>query len=251
MPVRRKMTTPYFTNYCKWSSTTAGTASFTVGAAASADEGGAHDIPANCGVVDGAVYRYFARTADLSQTELGRGTYRSSTGKLDRTTILANSDGTTTAVNFATDPIIDLFPSPAQTVNPLGPTSTFPSGTLMLFQQSSAPAGWTKQTTHNDKALRVVSGAASSGGSNSFSSVLVGTITVDNTTLTISTMPSHDHTVGDVVAACCGFVAGLGFVSSGSFPANFASSFVGGGNPHDHTATLGVQYVDIIIAQKN
>ena len=44
----------------------------------------------------------------------------------------------------------------------------FPSGTLMLFAQSSAPTGWTKSTTHNNKALRVVSGSASSGGSNAF-----------------------------------------------------------------------------------
>jgi hypothetical protein len=36
----------------------------------------------------------------------------------------------------------------------------FPSGTVMLFQQTTAPIFWTKQTTHNDKALRVVSGSA-------------------------------------------------------------------------------------------
>ena len=45
----------------------------------------------------------------------------------------------------------------------------FPSGTAMLFAQSSAPTGWTKSTTHNNKALRVVSGTAGSGGSNAFS----------------------------------------------------------------------------------
>ena len=44
----------------------------------------------------------------------------------------------------------------------------FPTGTAMLFAQSSAPTGWTKSTTHNNKALRVVSGSASSGGSNAF-----------------------------------------------------------------------------------
>ena len=47
-----------------------------------------------------------------------------------------------------------------------------PSGTSMLFYQASAPTGWTKQTTHNDKSLRVVSGAGGTdGGSSSFSSV--------------------------------------------------------------------------------
>ena len=47
-----------------------------------------------------------------------------------------------------------------------------PSGTIMLFQQTSAPTGWTKSTTHNDKALRIVSGTASSGGTTAFTSVL-------------------------------------------------------------------------------
>jgi len=47
---------------------------------------------------------------------------------------------------------------------------SFASGTALLFQQTSAPTGWTKSTTHNDKALRVVSGAASSGGSVAFTS---------------------------------------------------------------------------------
>ena len=48
----------------------------------------------------------------------------------------------------------------------------FPSGTKMLFQQTSAPTGWTKVTTHNNKALRVVSGTAGTGGSNAFTNTL-------------------------------------------------------------------------------
>tara|TARA_R100000406_G_scaffold13073_1_gene8405 strand:- start:1438 stop:2910 length:1473 start_codon:yes stop_codon:yes gene_type:complete len=49
----------------------------------------------------------------------------------------------------------------------------FPSGTKMLFQQTTAPTGWTKQTSGVDnKALRVVSGTAGSGGSNAFSNTL-------------------------------------------------------------------------------
>lgn len=41
--------------------------------------------------------------------------------------------------------------------------TNFPAGTIMLFAQASAPVGWTKLTTQNDKALRIVSG--STGGS--------------------------------------------------------------------------------------
>jgi len=37
-------------------------------------------------------------------------------------------------------------------------------GTVSVFFQSSAPTGWTKVTTHNDKALRVVSGTGGDFG---------------------------------------------------------------------------------------
>ena len=46
-----------------------------------------------------------------------------------------------------------------------------PPGAKMLFYQASAPAGWTKLTTDNNKTLRVVSGSGGgSGGTNSFTS---------------------------------------------------------------------------------
>jgi len=77
----------------------------------------------------------------------------------------------------------------------------------MLFQQTSAPTGWTKQTSHNNKALRVVSGTASSGGSTAFTSVFTsrtpsGSVSVSgsnsggsvsNHTLTTARIPSHNH----------------------------------------------------------
>ena len=79
-----------------------------------------------------------------------------------------------------------------------------PLGTSMLFLQSAAPTGWTKQISHNDKTLRVVSGTASSGGSVAFttafasqtpagsisSSVLGSTA---SHTLSIAEIPSLNH----------------------------------------------------------
>jgi hypothetical protein len=44
-------------------------------------------------------------------------------------------------------------------------------GSLMLFQQTTAPTNWTKGTTHNNKALRVVTGTATPGGSTAFTTV--------------------------------------------------------------------------------
>lgn len=80
--------------------------------------------------------------------------------------------------------------------------SGFPSGTKMLFRQSNAPTGWTKDTAHNDKALRVVSGSARSGGSYGFSSrfgrgiVSVASTISGNTgghAITEAQMPYHNH----------------------------------------------------------
>jgi hypothetical protein len=83
--------------------------------------------------------------------------------------------------------------------------AAFDSGTLMLFQQTAAPTGWTKSTTHNNKALRVVSGTASSGGSVDFTtafasqtptgSVIITSVTgtAGATTLSTPQIPAHNH----------------------------------------------------------
>lgn len=91
-------------------------------------------------------------------------------------------------------------------------TALIPSGTVMLFGQTAAPTGFTKLTTNDNAALRVVSGTASTGGTVNFttafaSQAVAGTVgtsgsttatgTVGNTTLTTTTMPSHAHSVSD------------------------------------------------------
>lgn len=144
-----------------------------------------------------------------------------------------------------------------------------PTGTLMLFQQTAAPTGWTKQTTHDNKALRVVSGTASSGGTSAFTTVFANQTPTINTsglsagatTLSTTQMPSHAH----------GGVLAQGSVYNGShkepdtpqsYGFNYTSntSAAGGGGSHTHSVsgsatsseiTLNVQYVDLIIASKN
>jgi len=66
----------------------------------------------------------------------------------------------------------------------------FPSGTVMVFYQASAPTGWTKSTSQNNKALRVVSGTGGgSGGSWDLSSGDTSSSTGAHT----HTGPSHTH----------------------------------------------------------
>lgn len=68
----------------------------------------------------------------------------------------------------------------------------FPSGTKMLFQQTTAPVGWTKDTTNDDKALRIVSGSVGSGGTLSLTSF--ASQSIGGTSLTTAQIPSHTHT---------------------------------------------------------
>ena len=149
-----------------------------------------------------------------------------------------------------------------------------PSGTVAIFYQSSAPTGWTKSTSHDNKALRVVSGnGGGSGGSNNFTTAFNssrGTSggSVNNHTLSTSQMPSHQHH---------GRAPNHDSNSSGSqgYPYNnnhnaFRTSdrarerqmhidaieSTGGGGSHNHgfsnpSINLNVQYINVIICSRN
>ncbi len=140
-----------------------------------------------------------------------------------------------------------------------------PIGTLMLFQQTAAPTGWTKQTTHNNKALRVVSGAAGSAGTSPFTTVF-GLQATNAHTLTVAQTPAHTHGSGGAHthpitnARATGAGAGAidGSATSGTGDAVTVDSdgahthtSVGSGSGHSHNIELRVQYVDLIIASKN
>jgi len=135
--------------------------------------------------------------------------------------------------------------------------TAFPSGTVMLFVQSAAPTGWTKSTAHNNKALRVVSGSVSSGGSVAFSTVFASGRSADATTLSTAQMPSHSHILrwfdsgtGSDGGSSYPILSNLRqSYSNNSAPANDSS---GSGNSHTHTLpSFDVQYVDVIICAKN
>jgi hypothetical protein len=154
-------------------------------------------------------------------------------------------------------------------------TAVIPSSTAMLFVQTTAPTGWTKSTTHNNKALRVVSGSASSGGSVAFttafaSQAVAGTVgTSGATTLSTAQIPSHTHTApavvlwGAAVTATPNLFCGTTTAANSGTPTSTYygpnTGAAGGGGSHDHTGgtftgtaiNLAVQYVDVIIATKD
>ena len=148
-----------------------------------------------------------------------------------------------------------------------GSAPGFPSGTSMLFVQTSAPTGWTKVTTHDNKALRVVSGTASPGGSVAFTTAFASQSTsgtVGDTTLSTSQIPSHAHQVSQgagVTGSYNTFTNSTSsFYSTGASPIpatrNVGTNTTGGGGSHNHsfsgsTLNLAVSYVDVIIATKD
>lgn len=195
---------------------------------------------ATAGVANAEVVTYAIK--DGANSEIGTGTYTSAGLTLTRTVIKStNADA---AISLSGSAEVFITPSTRD---------YFDQGTAVLFQQTAAPSGWTKQTTHNDKALRVVSGTASSGGTNAFSTVMAQT-TVGATTLTSSQIPSHTHTYdkpvigagnnkGDIIN---GNVDVVDTITAGS-----ASGSAGTGGSHNHTITMAMQYVDVIIATKD
>ena len=136
-----------------------------------------------------------------------------------------------------------------------GSWASLPAGTKMLFVQTAAPTGWTKSVTDDNKALRVVSGTAGTGGSVAFTTAFSSQSisgTVGNTTLTIDQIPAHTHTYDKPQA---GIATGAG-ASGLTIVGGQATGSAGNGQPHTHSLTaaainLAVQYVDVIIAVKD
>lgn len=136
--------------------------------------------------------------------------------------------------------------------------SEFPSGTIMLFCQASAPVGWVQVTTQNDKALRVVSGVGGqAGGTNPFSTVMAQTV-VSNTTPTINSMTYHNHQGGNTGNSPALWDQNTSTTTGGTGPYGVVTNQAhyhgiptdGGSWPHDHSFMMAMQYVDIILAAK-
>lgn len=171
----------------------------------------------------------------LSQWEVGVGTYTAAGTTLSRDTIIASS-AAGAAVNFSAG-VKDVFvtaPTPQVLVaRPDNKTAlpgalvfsdaseqssagwVVPSGTALLFNQTAAPTGWTKVTTHNDKALRVVSGTVGSGGSVAFTTAFASQTPAGSVSVTagIGTLATG---IGTLAAGIGTLAAGAGTLSVGA-----------------------------------
>ena len=179
---------------------------------------------------------------------------------------------TSSGIRFASIPAVDELNSRR---------GIFPTSTAWVFYQASAPTGWTKVETQNNKALRVVSGSGGgSGGTNSFTTTmssftLGGTLTSTNATggtgLSAPQIPGHTHPTalglaanpanfnpngsfigwsgGDVARSTGWTQTSPGYGDAGTSPAGIAHShpFSGTATVSDQTVGIEVQYIDIIV----
>lgn len=152
----------------------------------------------------------------------------------------------------------------------------FSSGTVMLFRQTAAPTGWTKDTTNfNDSALRVVTGSVSSGGTQGFTtafasqtpagSISTAGLSAGATTLTTAQMPSHKHDLNKYYRANIFYPVDYGSIANGEGTSAVNSDAIantGGGGSHSHSISgsatftgtainLAVKYCDVIFATKD
>jgi hypothetical protein len=138
-------------------------------------------------------------------------------------------------------------------------TPQFPAGTRMLFNQTTAPTGWTKDTTAalNNSALRVVTGTAGSGGTVNFTTAfasqsVAGTIgnttatnnsttaggsisvsvSVGNSSLSTAQLASHSHT-----AAQRGTLSAASGSAVYSASTATSSGDTGSGSSHGHSGS--------------
>lgn len=142
--------------------------------------------------------------------------------------------------------------------------TAFASGTRMMFQQETAPTGWTKETSSfNDYMLRLTTGTPANYTSGNGVSGNVG-----NTTLSTSQTPymevvhrqdggtpnySTIYASGTTFGVCSSgfgistFTGGVNTSGSCSYYNRIVVNNGGGSHTHD----LNINYVDIIIAQKD
>ncbi len=149
----------------------------------------------------------------------------------------------------------------------------FASGTRLVFNQTAAPTGWTKESsaTYNEAALQFTTGSVGTGGSLAFGTAFASRAlsgTVGNTTLTEAQIPLHGHPYrmrdfgGGEPDGSGGMLCDVSAANKAAFtgtPSNTAGEQIGGtggGQAHNHSLSINnldiaVKYASCIIAQKN
>lgn len=142
----------------------------------------------------------------------------------------------------------------------LAAKASMPAGTVTTFFQAAAPIGWTQLITHDNKALRVVSGVGGGvGGTVDFTTAFTSQAisgTVGYHALTAAELAPHVHTyLRSFTGAGNGLGGGAPYITVGALTdTNPGNGVNGDGHNHSFTGTainLAVKYLDIILASRD
>lgn len=155
------------------------------------------------------------------------------------------------------------------------------ASTAMVFMQTAAPTGWTKDTTASldDTALRLITGTVSNRTGQTAFSTLFSNTSTDGHTLSTGELSSHDHSNGNLstnsngnhthsysraggnaspgnsgTAVDCADRSSGTTGTDGSHSHNVSSgstSNTGSNSSHSHGIDLRVNYLDVIKATKD
>lgn len=197
--------------------------------------------------------------ANFTDSAVTEGGFRSAFDQLhDFLTGMLGSDGTPSAARSQ----LGLKDAATKTAAELN-YALIPKGTAMLFPSPTAPAGWTQDTSVNDRVLRVVSGTSGGGVGGSWT---ISGLNVHGHTLTISQIPSHNHgggnhrhhmSSGGRGVSGSNDYTGHDLAQSGLYTDYSGNiiSYQGGNGSHDHgishNGAWRPAYLDVITATKD
>jgi hypothetical protein len=215
-----------FVDVCRFTPTTGGTGDFVVSAATTG-----YLTPANAGAANGATYRYRAESADLSQWEVGFGTYTSGTTTLARTTILKSSNANA-KVNFGAAPAVALVYLAEDAMSSQNNLADVASTSTSLSNLGGVP------TTRSVSA----GGIATGGGALSADRTITVTAAVksDQTTATstsVVVVPGVQHNHPSAVKAWVKFAGSTATIAS-----SYNVSSVTRNGTGDYTINFGVAF---------
>jgi hypothetical protein len=161
-------------------------------------------------------------------------------------------DGTTGDASQVTANMNAIVNGVNANANPFG-TLAAPSGTRKLFNNATAPAGWTTDATVIDHGLRITSSGGAIVSGTAYSTFLSGGWSPAAHTLTVGEMPQHTHgaTLTGVTPNPSGS-RGLYENAAPSGSSTFTSdNGTGGGGSHSHSNNTSWNYIACVVAQKS
>jgi len=127
-----------FVDVCRFTATSSGTGDFVVSALVTG-----YQTPASAGAVNGAIYRYRAENAALTEWEVGYGAYTVGSVTLARTVVLFNSLGTTAKISFTAAPQVGIVALGEDIVNQVPPQGRLTLATGIAVMTSTVTAATT------------------------------------------------------------------------------------------------------------